>query len=208
MLDRTKIALYLSVPAAIAAFLLLTMHGATVDDIRTGVRATATVGFAYFIAVYFARPLRDLIGVRTLLRVRRTLGLCVALAMSVHFLFLVWFFSVSEEKVFDDQLRFYTGGLGIVVLYVMAATSNNASVRALGPRWKQLHGFGIHYLWFFFAASYAIGLQKLGGAVGVRGYGMAAALLMLAAGLALRGYLLVRKQLAAESVTARKGAQR
>ena len=58
-------------------------------------------------------------------------------------MFLVAYFSLSSESVFDDLLRLYTGSLGLITLYSMAATSNNASVRAMGPWWKRLHRFGI-----------------------------------------------------------------
>jgi DMSO/TMAO reductase YedYZ heme-binding membrane subunit len=36
----------------------------------------------------------------------------------------------------------------------MAATSNTWSVCGLGRWWKQLHRFGIHWLWFIFTFTY------------------------------------------------------
>jgi sulfoxide reductase heme-binding subunit YedZ len=42
------------------------------------------------------------------------------------------------------------------VIALLAATSNDAAVRALGPRrWSALHAVGIHYLWLVFAVTYA-----------------------------------------------------
>lgn len=41
-----------------------------------------------------------------------------------------------------------------VMLFLMAATSNSWSVRALGHWWKRLHSFGIHWLWFIFTFTY------------------------------------------------------
>jgi DMSO/TMAO reductase YedYZ heme-binding membrane subunit len=40
------------------------------------------------------------------------------------------------------------------MLILMAATSNNWSVRTLGRWWKLLHRFGIHWLWFIFTFTY------------------------------------------------------
>jgi DMSO/TMAO reductase YedYZ heme-binding membrane subunit len=36
------------------------------------------------------------------------------------------------------------GGIGYVLIAMMAITSNNWSVRALGRNWKRLHTFGIY----------------------------------------------------------------
>jgi DMSO/TMAO reductase YedYZ heme-binding membrane subunit len=47
------------------------------------------------------------------------------------------------------------GGGAYVLLAAMVATSNDASVRALGIRtWKRLHTVGLYWLWFIFAFSY------------------------------------------------------
>ena len=48
----------------------------------------------------------------------------------------------------------YGGGVGYLLLAAMAATSNDASQRALGANWRRLHTVGIYALWIIFAASY------------------------------------------------------
>jgi methionine sulfoxide reductase heme-binding subunit len=46
------------------------------------------------------------------------------------------------------------GGLAYALMFAMAATSNDASMRALGIWWKRLHRAGLHWIWFIFAFSY------------------------------------------------------
>ena len=47
------------------------------------------------------------------------------------------------------------GGGALVATAVMAATSNDAAVRALGgARWRGLHGFGMWWLWLVFTFTY------------------------------------------------------
>lgn len=43
-------------------------------------------------------------------------------------------------------------------MFAMAATSNDAAMRALGRNWKRLHTFGIHTLWLIFTLSYSLRL--------------------------------------------------
>jgi methionine sulfoxide reductase heme-binding subunit len=46
------------------------------------------------------------------------------------------------------------GGLAYALMFAMAATSNDRSMRAMGRWWKRLHRVGIHYLWFIFAFTF------------------------------------------------------
>src|SRR5262249_1081223 len=46
------------------------------------------------------------------------------------------------------------GGLGFVLLAAMAATSNDASQRALGRGWNVLHLAGVYVLWVDFIFTY------------------------------------------------------
>ena len=49
------------------------------------------------------------------------------------------------------------GGLAYVLFWMMAATSNNFSMRLLGRWWKCLHTFGMHYIWLIFFQSWVGG---------------------------------------------------
>jgi DMSO/TMAO reductase YedYZ heme-binding membrane subunit len=126
-----------------------------VEQWRLAARWTARVGFPIFIVTYLASSLYRLWpGERTraLLRNRRWLGLGFAASHTVHLVALVTYLRVSGETRPASVL--IGGGLGYVLLFAMAATSNQASMRALGKNWKRLHTLGIHWLWFVFATSY------------------------------------------------------
>ena len=92
-----------------------------------------------------------------LVRERRYLGLAFAYSHLIHLLALVALGQVSQE--FVDGLNAVTlvgGGGAYVFLLLMAATSNDAAVKALGMRrWSWLHTIGGYYLWIIFFQSYA-----------------------------------------------------
>src|SRR5262249_56910 len=110
----------------------------------------------FFLCAYVARSLHALAptAVSTyLLRARRQFGLAAALAHTVHFGFVVLLFETVASAT-TNVVTVVFGGLGFVVYWAMAATSNDASVRALGPNWKRLHRFGMHYLWFIYFVTF------------------------------------------------------
>ncbi len=123
------------------------------DAIGYMLRVTARIAFAFLLLAYVARPLVVLTGYgRWLVRQRRYLGLAMALAHTVHFGYVVAFFVSSGEPL--EWITIVFGGLAFVLMWSMAATSNNASVRRLGKSWKRLHAFGLHYLWLIFMQSF------------------------------------------------------
>ena len=71
---------------------------------------------------------------------------------TVHFGYVVVFVQDSGEPLDATTLVF--GGLGFVFFWLLAASSNDLSVRRLGVNWKRLHRFGMHYLWFIFAFTF------------------------------------------------------
>lgn len=118
-------------------------------------RWTARVGFPLLIVTYSASALYRLTPgalSRDLLRNRRWWGLGFAACHTIHLAALVAFLRVSGTPPKPTTL--IAGGFGYVLLFTMALTSNGAAMRALGRNWKRLHTFGIHWLWFVFAASY------------------------------------------------------
>ncbi len=123
------------------------------DAIGYMLRVTARIAFAFLLLAYVARPLVVLTGYgRWLVRQRRYLGLAMALAHTVHFGYVVAFFVSSGEPL--EWITIVFGGLAFVLMWLMAATSNNVSVRRLGKSWKRLHAFGLHYLWLIFMQSF------------------------------------------------------
>jgi methionine sulfoxide reductase heme-binding subunit len=87
-------------------------------------------------------PARRLFGYGKLLQARRTLGVAAACYAAFHLLLYT-----ADQKfklgvvVSEIVLRFYLtiGFIALVGLLTLAATSTDACVRRLGPRWTTLH---------------------------------------------------------------------
>lgn len=146
------LAMVLSAKALMIAFLL---GGDFADQLRLAARYTARASFALFLIPYTASSLLRLWPgevTKALMRCRRQWGLGFALAHTVHLGALAWYnIAILHMPSVQTLLG---GGLAYALMFAMAATSNAASVRAMGIWWKRLHTLGIHWLWFIFAFSY------------------------------------------------------
>jgi DMSO/TMAO reductase YedYZ heme-binding membrane subunit len=123
---------------------------------QVAARYTARLAFLIFLFPYTASSWHRLApsaASRFVMRRRRSFGLAFATAHTVHFSALTTYQVAVRE--WPDGVTLIVGGGAFLVMWAMAATSNDAAVRALGPRWRQLHKLGIHWLWFVFAFSYA-----------------------------------------------------
>lgn len=76
---------------------------------------------------------------RWLIRHRRHFGVAAFLYATLHTTFYIAH-KTSVQPMFDEfwKAGIWTGWLAMLVLIPLGLTSNNASVRALGPRWKGL----------------------------------------------------------------------
>lgn len=98
-----------------------------------------------FIVVMAVTPLRQLFGksilVKALAYRRRELGVSVFAFALLHFLLYLPYVGSLEALMADwDKLFILSGLLALLLLLVLAATSNKASTRRLGgKRWKALH---------------------------------------------------------------------
>jgi sulfoxide reductase heme-binding subunit YedZ len=148
----------LGAAALLSALVAAWAYGVLVDpesQVRFAVRETAYVSATFFLCAYLARPLQRLAAsplATYLVRARRQFGLAAALAHTVHFGFVVALFVTVATTA--NWITVVFGGFGFVVYWAMAATSNDAAVRALGSNWKRLHRFGIHYLWFIYFVTF------------------------------------------------------
>ena len=88
-----------------------------------------------------------------MLRRRRALGLSFATAHTIHLGALITFNRLAGEV--PSAVTLVAGGGAYLMMFAMAATSNDASVRRLGRNWVRLHKLGIYWLWFIFTFSYA-----------------------------------------------------
>jgi methionine sulfoxide reductase heme-binding subunit len=142
----------LSVKAVMIGFLL---GGDFADQLLLASRFTARASFALFLVTYAASSLVRLWpgnATRLIMRHRRQWGLGFAWAHSVHLVALALYNIVILNMPGVQALA--GGGLAYALMFVMALTSNRASMKALGVWWKRIHSAGIHWLWFIFAFSY------------------------------------------------------
>jgi len=102
-------------------------------------------------------PLRRFLGVN-LLKFRRALGLLAFYYVCLHLLvWLVLDVQIPAQIWADIVKRPYVtiGFTAFLLLVPLAATSNNWSVRKLGPKWRQLHKLtylaavlgAVHFIW-------------------------------------------------------------
>lgn len=102
-------------------------------------------------------PLRQHFGLN-LIKFRRTFGLLAFTYVVLHLLVWALLDVQTLDRVIDDILKrpyITVGMLSFALLIPLAATSNNWSVRKLGPAWRQLHKLtyaavilgGLHYVW-------------------------------------------------------------
>lgn len=96
----------------------------------------------FLIATLAITPIRDLFGINWI-RYRRALGLLAFWYVLMHFLtymVLDQYLNVSAILVDIAKRPFITIGMGALVMLIpLALTSNNWSIRKLGPRWVKLH---------------------------------------------------------------------
>ena len=147
------IGLVLSVAAVGAGFAAGANH---LEGALLVARWTSRVGVPVFLTAYLASTLLRLSKnslTSALVQRRRQWGLAFAWTHSVHLVALTYFLNIAGTP--PDLIAILGGGLAYVMIYVMALTSNNWSVRILGKRWKHIHRFGIHYIWFIYLFTYA-----------------------------------------------------
>jgi sulfoxide reductase heme-binding subunit YedZ len=104
-------------------------------------------------------PLRQWSGIAAVIRFRRMLGLYTFFYLCCHF--LIWFVadhSLAIAGMLEDIVErpYITLGFsGFVLMIPLALTSNRASLRRLGKRWKTLHQLVypilllgvLHFIW-------------------------------------------------------------
>lgn len=141
---------------AVAALGYAEFGGWNADAADAAARYTARFSFPVFILAWSASALAILWpgGWRgVLLRRRRALGLSFAAAHFVHLAALLVVVLVFGAE--RSAATIYGGGAGYVFVALMALTSNDWSVRTLGPRnWKTLHTIGAAVIAVIFTVSY------------------------------------------------------
>lgn len=142
---------------AVTVVATLALHGTGEDGRGLVARYLARLAFPFFLAAFSASALAELrpsAFAFWLVRHRRWIGLSFAFVLFAHLVALTIFLAPRAD---EPALRLdrVVGGLGYVFTLLMAATSNDAAVRRLGPaRWARLHRTGLYLLWFIFTVTY------------------------------------------------------
>ena len=120
-------------------------------------RYSAHLAFVFLLLAFSASTLKAIVNnaqTRGLVRYRRQLGLGFATAHTFHLVALILFLSNLEGYSVDASIA--VAGFGYVVTALLALTSNDYSVRRLGPsKWKQLHTVGISILMLYFFVAFS-----------------------------------------------------
>ena len=120
-------------------------------------RYSAHLAFVFLLLAFSASTLKVVVNnaqTRGLVRYRRQLGLGFATAPTFHLVALILFLSNLEGYSVDASLA--VAGFGYVVTALLAVTSNDYSIKRLGPaNWKQLHSVGISILMLYFFVAFS-----------------------------------------------------
>lgn len=120
-------------------------------------RYSAHLAFVFLLLAFSASTLKAVVNnaqTRGLVRYRRQLGLGFATTHTFHLVALILFLNNLEGYTVDASVA--VAGFGYVVTGLLAATSNDYSVRRLGhPKWKQLHTVGVSILMLYFFVAFS-----------------------------------------------------
>lgn len=138
-------------------FYLGATGGLGVEPIKALEHEYGELALQLLIAGLCVTPLRRQFGIN-LVKFRRALGLLAFSYVTMHLLVWAVLDVQALDRVWADIVKrpYITIGMSAFVLMVpLAATSNNWSVRRLGPRWRQLHRLtyavvllgAVHFIW-------------------------------------------------------------
>lgn len=143
--------LFLTLTLTLAAMSLgfLFVLGWDTDGYRIVIRATARTSLVLFLAAFAASAACKLWPVpftRWLRRNRRQLGLGFAMSHFIHALAIIalWQTDPGAFWVLTNPKSIVTGGTAYLFIALLAATSFDRMVKALGPKaWGRLHWWGV-----------------------------------------------------------------
>ena len=137
----------------LAAIAFLATVGITEDNSKIALRLSARIAFVLLLVIFVARPLQQMFATpftAKLLRNRRLLGVAFAGIHTAHLGLIFHHMRVVPDFDFNFVARL-PGMLTYGVVFLMFATSFNATTRMLGPaRWRILHKVGLYWLFIAF----------------------------------------------------------
>ena len=152
----------LSALVMLGAYLAPATEIAVISDSPPGflllrTRYSAHLAFVFLLLAFSASTLKAFANsaqTRGLVRYRRQLGLGSATAHTFHLVALILF--LSNQGGYSVDAAVAVAGFGYVVTALLAATSNDYSIKRLGlAKWKQLHTVGISILMLYFFVAFS-----------------------------------------------------
>ena len=141
---------------------LIAKYGFTVPAFIEALRWLTKVSFLIFLLAFVTRPLHDVMNNRAtswLLANRRYVGLSFAVWHLIHWPILGSMMYLLGPATFWEYFGSFAipAGSILLVITLLAATSNNASQRVLGKRlWGAIHTVGIYVIWGWFFKVYVL----------------------------------------------------
>ena len=160
------------IPSTFALLLLifavvLALQGVHEDSARLLIRITAASSLLLFSVAFSASSLNQLLADsrwRTLLQARRRIGIAFAISHSFHLAAIIALVQIAYDGDFSQLGDVAGGAVVYAFIYLMALTSNDASVRLLGARqWQWLHKIGVYLIWLALTGSYIANAMNKGG---------------------------------------------
>ncbi|MCX8178699.1 MAG: ferric reductase-like transmembrane domain-containing protein [Candidatus Aenigmarchaeota archaeon] len=138
-----------------------------VDPQRQIVFYVSTFGFLSLLSIIFVISIPVLVKMKNtrfttfLMAERRWIGIYTFLLALTHMLLVYnFFFGWDINKLLNhpNKVFLFLGSLALVILMLLAITSNNYSVKKLGKKWKKLHALIYLALLLVLIHSFTIGL--------------------------------------------------
>ena len=145
-----------AIPAP-ALFYMGATGGLGVEPIKALEQELGEIALQLLVIVLVITPLRRFTGLN-FLRFRRAFGLLAFFYVCIHFAVYIVLDVQALTHVWADIVKrpyITVGFTAFVLMLPLAVTSNNWSVRRLGPRWRRLHRLtyaiavlgAVHFLW-------------------------------------------------------------
>jgi sulfoxide reductase heme-binding subunit YedZ len=158
----TKLQLFVHIGALIPLILLLWdfyTDNLTADPVQNVTLRTGKTALVVLILTLAVTPINTVFGFRSVLRVRRALGLYSFLYVGLHFLTFIgldYVFNLNliYEAIFEKRYALVGFAAGMIMI-PLALTSTKGWMKRLGKTWTRIHQFvylaallgALHYVW-------------------------------------------------------------
>jgi sulfoxide reductase heme-binding subunit YedZ len=158
----TKFQLLVHIGALIPLLLLIWdfyTENLTADPVQNVTFRTGKTALVLLVLTLAMTPINTVFGFRSVIKVRRALGLYAFLYVGLHFLTFtgldyVFNLSLIYEAIFEKRYALVGFAAGLIMI-PLALTSTKGWMKRLGKTWKRIHQFvyvaallgALHYIW-------------------------------------------------------------